>query len=49
MRRVLAFVLALLLASAGAVGILLLLQSRDDGTIEHPAPARTSTTEQALP
>jgi len=48
-KRFLAFLLALILASAGAVGILLLLQSRDDGTIERPPPARTSTSEQALP
>jgi hypothetical protein len=45
-KRVLAFLLALVIATAGAVGILLLLQSRDDGTIDRPATTRT---EQTLP
>lgn len=46
MRRVLAFLLALVIATAGAIGILLLLQSRDDGAIDRPL---TTQTEQTLP
>jgi hypothetical protein len=45
-KRVLAFLLALVIATAGAVGILLLLQSRDDGTIERTV---TTSTAQTLP
>ena len=44
MRRVLAGLLAVVLATAGAVGILLALQSRDDGTIDRPPPASTAQT-----
>jgi hypothetical protein len=43
-RRVLAFLLALVIATAGAVGILLLLQSRDEGTIDRPATTQTAQT-----
>lgn len=42
MKRVLAFLLALVIALASAVGILLALQSRDEGSID-----RTQTTETA--
>jgi hypothetical protein len=45
-RRVLAFLLALALAIAGAVGILLALQSRDEGSIDRTVTVRT---EQSLP
>jgi hypothetical protein len=45
-RRVLAFLLALVIATAGAVGILLALQSRDEGSIDRPV---TTSTEQTLP
>jgi hypothetical protein len=45
-RRVLAFLLALVIASAGAIGILLLLQSRDEGTIDRTV---TTSTAQTLP
>jgi hypothetical protein len=48
-RRVLAFLLALVIATAGAVGILLLLQSRDEGTISRPPPAQTTPNGQTLP
>jgi hypothetical protein len=43
-RRVLAFLLALVIATAGAVGILLLLQSLDSGTLD-----RTPATQTAAP
>jgi hypothetical protein len=43
-RRVLAFLLALVIASAGAVGILLLLQSRDEGAIDRTVPTSTAQT-----
>lgn len=45
MRRVLAFLLALVIALAGAIGILLALQSRDEGAIDRT----TTRTEQPLP
>jgi hypothetical protein len=44
-KQVLAFLLALVIAFAGAVGILLLLQSRDDPSLTHTvttAPAQTA-------
>ena len=41
-----AFLLALVIATAGAVGILLALQSRDEGSIDRPV---TTSTEQTLP
>lgn len=44
MRRVLAFLLALVIATAGAVGILLLLQSRDEGTIDRTVTTQTAQT-----
>jgi hypothetical protein len=37
-RRVLSFLLALVVAFAGVVGLLLLLQSRDEPTLERQAP-----------
>ncbi len=46
MRRVLAFLLALVIATAGAVGILLALQSRDHGSLQ---PTATTTTAPTLP
>ena len=44
MRRVLAFVLALVIALAGAVGILIALQSRDDGGIDRTPTTGTTQT-----
>lgn len=49
MRRVLAFLLALVIATAGAVGILLALQSRDDGTIDRPTTTQPAPDGQTLP
>jgi energy-converting hydrogenase Eha subunit F len=44
-KRVLSFLLALIVAFVGVVGLLLFLQSRDDATLERPAPAtQTQTT-----
>jgi hypothetical protein len=48
-RRLLAFLLALVIATAGAVGILLLLQSRDEGTIDRSVTTQMVTNGQTLP
>ena len=45
MRRVLSFLLALLVALAGVIGLLLFLQSRDEATLDRTAPiTQTQTT-----
>lgn len=45
MKRVLSFLLALIVAFAGVVGLLVFLQSRDEATLERRAPiTRTQTT-----
>ena len=46
MKRVLAFLVALVIAFAGAVGILLALQSRDEGSLSHTP---TTSTAQTVP
>ena len=44
MKRVLSFLLALIVAFVGVVGLLLFLQSRDEATLEPPTPVtRTQT------
>jgi hypothetical protein len=43
-KRVLTFLLALVVATAGAVGILLALQSRDEGSLGTTTPPPTVRT-----
>lgn len=44
MTRVLAVLLAVIVAVAGVVALLLILQSRDDASIERPATVSTQRT-----
>jgi hypothetical protein len=41
MRRALSLLLAILVAFAGVIGLLLLLQSRDDASLDRPAVTQT--------
>jgi hypothetical protein len=43
-RRALALLLAIAVAVIGVVALLLVLQSRDDGSLDRPAVSRTVTT-----
>jgi hypothetical protein len=43
-RRTLSLLLSILVAVAGVIGLLLLLQSRDDASLERPAVTQTRTT-----
>ncbi|MCW3008816.1 MAG: hypothetical protein JWP17_3442 [Solirubrobacterales bacterium] len=44
MRRALSLLVAVLVAAALVVALMLLLQSRDDGSLNRPVPARSATT-----
>ncbi|HEU4657166.1 MAG TPA: hypothetical protein VFR97_06555 [Capillimicrobium sp.] len=44
LKAVLSFLLALVVAFAGVVGLLLFLQSRDDATLDRPPVTQTRTT-----
>jgi len=41
MTRALAVLLAVVVAAAGVIGLLLVLQSRDDPSLDRPPPAST--------
>jgi preprotein translocase subunit SecG len=42
MRRVVSLVVTVLVAAVLVIGLMLLLQSRDDGSLDRPTPARST-------